>query len=161
MTEHAVAQKIFYKWHRSDIAAHNINLFDFESDVLVLKPSGYLIEYEIKLSVSDFRADFRKKRKVHRHQRNSPTYTRHEFILSGKGANRFYYALPDDIYKKVKDEIPPWAGILTFHPREVDGKKYVIIGHQRNAKLLHKKTFGNEAKSKILTAMYWKAWRKI
>ena len=159
MNEHDVAQRIFYKWLKSDVSAHNIKLFDFESDVLALKPSGYLIEYEIKLSVSDFRADFKKKKKIDRRLIKSPMQTRHEFLLSGKGANRFYYVLPDEVYQKVKDELPKWAGLITFRQYQNDDR--ISIGHQRNAEILHKNTFGEKIKIKILTAMYWKAWHKL
>ncbi len=66
-----------------------------EMDLFIISPSKYAYEIEIKISVSDFRADFKKS---HTHE--------------SKYIREFYYAMPEYIYEKVKLEIPEHAGII-------------------------------------------------
>jgi hypothetical protein len=66
-----------------------------ECDVLILKPSGYVIEVEIKRTFADFKADFKK---LHHHK--------HKHI------KEFYYCFTNDIYDKCKDLVPLGMGII-------------------------------------------------
>lgn len=60
----------------------------YEADFITITKSNYLIEIEIKISITDFRADFTKK-----HFHDSPE------------VNSLYYAIPKDLYEKYKEEI--------------------------------------------------------
>ena len=160
MTEKKIAHRLFVTWLRSDTVAHNINMFPFESDVLALKPSGNLIEYEIKISVSDFRADFKKRKKPRRYI-NEKGFTRHEFLQSGKGANKFYYVMPSEIYEKVSGEVPDWAGVITAGTGVDLHGEYLGLTIKRMPKNLHSRKFYSDTKEKIMKAMYWKAWNKL
>ncbi len=68
--------------------------------------AGLLIEYEIKISRSDFRADFKK--------------IRHRILDARKigeqyrGAAYFYYVVPRDLVRI--DEVPPHAGLIYCAP---------------------------------------------
>ena len=66
-----------------------------ECDLFIIKKSGYAIEVEIKRSVSDLKADFKKE---HNH--------------SDQRIKELYYAMPEDIYNKCVDLIPINAGII-------------------------------------------------
>ena len=66
-----------------------------ECDLLVVYPSGWAIEVEIKRSKSDVKADLKK---YHTH-------------ISNK-IRALYFALPVEIYKECIDYIPEKAGIL-------------------------------------------------
>lgn len=66
-----------------------------EKDIFAISSSNYGKEVEIKISVSDFRADFKKS---HHHE--------------SKYVKEFYYAFPIEIYEKVKDEVPLHAGVI-------------------------------------------------
>lgn len=68
-----------------------------ECDLFIIKPSDYAVEVEIKISIADLKADFKKE---HKH---IDTYHR---------IHEFYYALPFDLYEKAKDLIPETAGII-------------------------------------------------
>jgi len=68
-----------------------------ECDMFLIKKSGYAVEVEIKRSVSDFRADFKK---GHNHKERNNKIT------------EFYYAFPESIYEKCKDSVPEHAGII-------------------------------------------------
>jgi putative uncharacterized protein FNV0627 len=70
------------------------NIVTHECDILSVTKNYFLREIEIKVSVSDFKADFNKK---HNHEGN---------------IKQFYYAVPYYILDKIKDLVPEHAGIL-------------------------------------------------
>jgi len=70
-------------------------------DVLGVTKSRYLIEIEIKRSVSDFRADGRKTHRLNRE------------LLLDKQPRQFYYLMPPRLATKLATEIPDWAGLMT------------------------------------------------
>lgn len=69
-----------------------------ECDMFVISKAGFVTEVEIKISKADFMKDFEKGHN-HKDRQNRIKY--------------FYYAMPIDLYDKVKDLIPEHAGILT------------------------------------------------
>lgn len=70
------------------------NIVTHECDMLMVTKNYFLREIEIKVSVSDFKADFKKK---HNHEGN---------------IKQFYYAVPYYILDKIKDLVPEQAGIM-------------------------------------------------
>ena len=70
------------------------NIVTHEGDILSVTKNYFLREIEIKISVSDFKADFKKK---HNHEGN---------------IKQFYYAVPYYILDKIKDLVPKQSGIL-------------------------------------------------
>lgn len=89
--------------------ASNLFVYLWESDFWVLKKSGFAIEYEIKISKSDFKADFKK-------------IDKHDILSSGKYPdrlmwrkkkpipNRFYYVVPSGLIET--SEVPKYAGLI-------------------------------------------------
>jgi len=69
---------------------------DHECDLIVIKRSGYAIEIEIKMSKSDFMADFKKK---------------HGHI--DERLQSLYYAMPHEVYEQCIEMIPDYAGVYT------------------------------------------------
>ena len=162
--EKMVIRKIYLQWLQSDIVAHNVNIFRFESDILALKSSGYTTEYEIKMSVSDFRNDFKKKKYVNTSDYNKQKeyISKHDFIKSGQGANRFYYCMPIKVFEKVQNEIPEFAGIVIFILPKDGVSTNTVVWAKRSAKLIRKdKPDYNEIKNSILVAMYYKSWNSL
>ena len=68
-----------------------------EIDLLVLNPSNYAYEIEIKTSLSDLKAD---KNKKHGHFSNK--------------IRRLYFAVPVELQKEAIEHIPERAGLLTI-----------------------------------------------
>lgn len=101
----------------------NCYALDHEADLLVLRRSGLVAEYEIKLSRADFRADFKKELK---HQLLG--------LRSTKCANYFYYVAPPGIIPP--DEVPPYAGLLEIIPPP-DGRYSTRVETRREAPRLH------------------------
>lgn len=73
----------------------------YECDLFVLTGSMFSIEYEIKLTVSDFKADFKKTSK-HAHLARPDTFMNRP--------TRFFYATPEGLVGE--SEIPPYAGLV-------------------------------------------------
>jgi len=69
-----------------------------ECDIFIIKPTGFAVEVEIKISKSDLLADFKKD---------------HNHIDRKNRICEFYYAMPKDLYEKCKDLIPEGAGIIS------------------------------------------------
>lgn len=138
MTAESIQKALFWQY-KFWLAAPNIHMWRFESDFLGVSKTQYLFDYEIKLSRSDFRADFSKFGYVPGHgvMERGREMTRHEFLLSGKGPNRFYYVFPEGLL--ADDEVPAWAGIITVKEvRTYGGYLVVKASKKREAKLLHK-----------------------
>lgn len=70
-------------------------------DVLGVTEARFLKEIEVKRSMSDFRANALKFHVANR-----------EHCLD-RWPRQFYYAVPLKLAEKVKQELPPWAGLLT------------------------------------------------
>lgn len=116
--------------------------------MLVVTTARYTIEYEIKTSVSDFRADFKKSK----HDR-----------LAGKcpgrwRPTRFFFAFPENLIDAVTPNVPAYAGIIAFRtlgtwhiPRET------VV---RKAPRLEK----NKAREQLVIAMretaYYRFWNE-
>lgn len=72
----------------------------YEADIVYITKSNYLVEVEIKVDINDFRNDFKKK-----------------IYHSSSLVSSLYYAFPEELYKKYKDETHDKtagiAGIIT------------------------------------------------
>lgn len=100
-----------------------------ECDVLSLSRSGYLSEYEVKISRSDFLIDRRKKK---------TQFYQNRIIGHTPLPNFFYYVCPKDLIKV--EELPDYAGLIYVDEENLIGIK--------TAPLMHK---GKHDKIKILT----------
>lgn len=89
-------------------------------DILGITCSRYLVEVEIKRTLSDFRADGQKASRQRRHhfQKLVPKF--------------FYYLVPSNLVDRVRPELPPWAGLMRG---PVDGEAqsiYVVLKSPTN-----------------------------
>ena len=88
-----------------------------EADVFSLTNSLFSYEYEIKISRSDFRADFKKTFK-HKLLSKKADYLPSATLYMT--ANYFYYVTPKDLVKV--EEVPEYAGLIY-----VDGSKVITV----------------------------------
>ena len=87
---------------RQDIVIPNYYVNMFEMDLFVMKQSGIITEYELKISRSDFLADFKKKW--------GPDF-KHDLLKSGKRkCNRFYFVVPENMV--TIGEVPKHCGLI-------------------------------------------------
>lgn len=103
-----------------------------ECDVMAVSKADYIYEYEIKISKSDFKADFKKEK--------------HKLIMEKKFVNEsktwripfyapnyFYFVVPENLV--TLDEIPEYAGLIYLKKNEREIEYFEII---KKAPLLHK-----------------------
>lgn len=113
--------------HAYDIIIPNYYFGFYEMDLFRLLDSGYSVEYEIKVSRSDFKADFKKSFKTYSGLKSDKHYD----LANGKRVcNRFFFVVPANLVKV--EEIPDHCGLIYYH---ADGRMEVI----KNAKMLHKR----------------------
>jgi len=90
---------------------------DHEADIVVLKPSGWAEEVEIKISASDIKADLKK--------RKGRGHARPEII------QKLWFAVPD--FLADNPDLPEWAGVLSLFrgPRYYDGIRVTVARNPR------------------------------
>jgi len=91
----------------------NTYIGSWECDIVELTKSGYLYEYEVKITRADFKADAKKYRLGNEkidgvwHTCNKSKYS---VLQSGSRVNYFYYLVPKDLISV--DEVPEFAGLI-------------------------------------------------
>lgn len=94
----------------------------WECDLWRLTKAAFVDEYEIKLTVSDFRADRTKSMSAGatfdlelRKYVSKPAKNKHEMLATHEGGpNRFWFVIPDPMRHMVM--LPSWAGLITVSP---------------------------------------------
>jgi hypothetical protein len=103
----------------------------FNPDILIITQSDFAIDIEVKISRSDFKADFKKTSK-------------HKYLELKKSKQAyFYYAVPIGLIRL--DEIPSYAGLIY-----VDGNKVQVV---KKAPKLHDKKVTIEQKLSIANSL--------
>ena len=124
----------------------NVYVFkhDWESDFFVLKHNGYSYEFEIKISRSDFFADFKKESKH--------SILKDGFYTVNQGKkehkfrpNKFIYVVPKGLVSL--EEVPEYCGLIYATPYSLDTVK--------NAPFLHKNKLEFEYKLCNKFYNYW------
>lgn len=119
----------------------------FECDVFEITKSGYGIEYEIKLTRGDFRADRFKEQRRHDWELNKTTVLNKHTALRERSEvtpNRFYYAVPKGLISP--EELPDWAGLLYIRETHIERVK--------PARMLHKIKVADKVRAHLLRSFY-------
>ena len=124
------------------LSVPNCYLYIWESDIFNVTKSDYAIEYEIKVSRSDFFADFNK---VDKHKRLEEQYLAKGFKT--RTPNKFYYVVPDGLIDE--EEVPEYAGLIVY-------TKYMSFKNIRNAPFLHKEKMNPNLWKDIAMKFYYK-----
>jgi DNA polymerase III psi subunit len=86
----------FFGYRQNQIVPNvSYGLWIHECDLLIVSQAGYCTEVEIKISISDLKADFKKE---HQHKSKKIKY--------------FYYAIPESLKEKALPLIPDHAGLI-------------------------------------------------
>ena len=147
VTSHSTSH-MFYALNRDrqsscEIIMPNVHVHNWnECDALLLMKSGYCHEVEMKLTKSDFKADFKKTNWWLTEE--DPAFARprhitglkHEQCLASGQCfpNRFSFLVPEGLVEL--DDIPAYAGLMYFTRNHGSYGQIKII---RDAKVLHKK----------------------
>ncbi len=99
--------KSLYHWVRKTniITLPNYYIRGYECDLFTVTEKDVIVEYEIKITKSDYKADFLKST-----CRGGLRVFKHDLIKSGNRCHRFYFVCPDGLI--TKDELPLYCGLI-------------------------------------------------
>lgn len=161
----------------------NLYVFDWESDKLIETRSGMLYEFEIKVSRSDYKNDFKNKPDKHAIlegkeeylpkfdricDENKSRWADQYRISTKKKPNYFYYAVPEGLISE--DEVPSYAGLIYVLPENASKSKdgrYCYDGFYivKKAPAIHKTKYTAEelnlADKFYYNMLTWKSNAKI
>ena len=103
--EKALAMNLYEKGH-SPISTHVTGCGLAECDVISISKADFIYEYEVKISKSDFKADFKKKKHKLMTERKSVNESKNFYFI----ANYFYFVVPENLISI--DDIPEYAGLI-------------------------------------------------
>ena len=133
--------------------------YGWECDLFAVTRSNMFVEFEIKITRSDFRADSLKGvADFTRHQRiSSDRRTKYERLTAcdPAGPSRFFYVVPADMIKP--EEVPNWAGLIYVH-RHASIYRPLTIGTAKPAPKLHREKVADRVVQHMASVMYWRFW---
>ena len=138
MTEHFIQKRLWNKYSHNRYKFLNTFFFTNESDFLTVTAAGYFNEFEIKITKSDFMADFKKPR--HKKMLASYLKTSEQHV-----ANRFWYVVPDGLQQSI--EVPAYAGLMVCMPyglKEIKSAPLLHSNKHKVERLLSKMYFAYE-----------------
>lgn len=117
----------------------------YEADILSITQAGYIYEYEIKTSISDFKADFKNKRYKH-------------MLLDGKLKKsyeniprKFFFVCPEGLLDV--NDIPPYAGLIYVIESQYNMRLKTVKDAPTN-RLATK--ISVKDKERIFVSLYWR-----
>lgn len=122
----------------------NIYLGGGEMDFAAVSEAGYLVEVEIKLTVSDWREDLKK-------AKWGADYAKFRLIVS-----RFYYAVPTELLPKAPTWVPKSAGLIACW---LDGKRVRMKVHREADRAAAHKV-GERELGAINASLYHRFWQR-
>lgn len=151
MNEKMIQRRLMLDRYRRSFVLPNFTPPEwFECDVFEITESGYFREYEIKLTLSDFRADAEKRRRKFNYQTQVQTdLVKHEMLRVGdvRGPTRFSYVAPKGL---LTDIVPAWAGLIEVEPNRM------IPVVAKPAPLLHRQKIDPKVRSYAEGICYWR-----
>lgn len=115
------------------------------ADMLFISRAGYATEIEIKISVSDWKAD-----------QNKGKFDRERPHVA-----RFFYAVPEELADKVPVTIPSYAGILIV--RSGKGLKYHSFDQVREIRAAIRRKaqkISEQEITRLYRSAYYRFWRE-
>lgn len=147
---------------RRVIAARNtVGVLGWEADLVLIQPSGWLWEVEVKVSASDFRREFRAKTKIEKHRVLVSGHHRANYRGDQKPnmVRKFFFAMPSEVYEQVKAEIPDYAGVILVDPaKTLKGWKEPRPWIEKKAKDLPAEKADGGTRHQVLLSIYHRHW---
>jgi hypothetical protein len=143
-----------------EIVVPNSCVFGWESDLVSVNKTGFVTEFEIKVSRADFKAE---SKKAHRKLLVDPVQKSGVFgDVTHPRPNYFYFAVPDGLIRP--EEVPDYAGLIYVKRRAetVAGRVALYYGtavEVKPAARLHREKITEWQRKQLaraLTGRYWK-----
>ncbi len=135
----------------------------WECDMFSVTKAGRTIEFEIKLTTADFRADSKKEkdRLYNWNLGGSSKNTcgnKHDLLTSRckTGPGRFYYVAPEGIIPP--DELPEFAGLFTITTRTYTRYEVIAFQETKKAPTLHTEAISEKVRMHAQGIFYWRYW---
>lgn len=158
--QNSLTTRLFQDYH--NIMPNYTPLGWWECDLFAVSRSGYFVEYEIKITSSDFYQDAKKERQQIRcpiggKLVNAPTTENKHSMLarrSTQGPSRFYFVLPEGVVDT--SEVPEWAGIMRA---SMFGGR-TCVARERKAPTLHKVMVDPRIIHHVQKTFYYRFWNE-
>lgn len=139
--ESSLVMNLYEKGH-SPISTHFTGYGIGEADVISVSKSDFIYEYEVKISRSDFQADFKKDKHKAMSERKSVEFI-NESITDGRDVwylnpNYFYFVVPENLISI--DEVPEYAGLIYVKEQQIgktEDKKVLVFDIIKKPPMLH------------------------
>ena len=154
VTEKLIISKLYTRLRGfQSICAYNgfypneyfVTPMNIEFDLIFVTRAHYVVEYEIKLSLADFRAD---KKKI----------LKHAMIKTGIYPAVFSYVIPIEIKDKI--ELPEHCGLITFCYNS-ENKGYTTFDVAKEPYVKSKKKISDECLIRILKNQSMRGFRRL
>lgn len=183
LTEQTIQRRLNYIFSSWKYNVDGLFVFEWESDKLIWTKTGYIYEFEIKISRADFKNDFKNKKEKHiilkgptEEERFMPSFyqsyewNKHLYnsiddckvrikpgdshlIESHKKPNYFYYAVPEGLIQP--EEVPEYAGLIyILKEYQYEHQSYIIV---KKAPCLHKQKYKDGEFN--LAEKFWWNWQ--
>lgn len=183
LTEQSIQRRLDHFFASWKYNVDGLYVFGWESDKLIWTKSGYIYEFEIKVSRADFRNDFKNKKEKHLilrgptdeerfmpHFYESYEHNRHlyssfedyvsrvspdsrDLIANHRRPNYFYYAVPEGLIQP--EEVPEYAGLIWILKDYRDVRAAYTVPKQ--APVLHKRKYKDGELN--LAEKFWYNWQ--
>lgn len=144
----------------------------FECDVMEITKAGLMVEYEIKVSRSDFFADglkcfesdWRRRVEIHHSLHNPdkpinlpPAVFKHDLLRKGdtRGPARFWFVMPEGMIQH--HELPSWAGMIWAD--KLEHRTAPCLRVVRKAPRLHRQKADDSIQQYGFVSCYWRMHR--
>jgi Ni/Co efflux regulator RcnB len=140
-----------------EIIVPNSCVFSWESDVISVNKTGFISEFEIKVSRADFKADAKKERATLLVNPEREDWFGRQIIKARP--NYFFYAVPEGLI--AAEEVPDYAGLIYVH-RHVEGHRlsWRTASEIKPAKRLHREKISEWQRRQLCRAMSGRYWRQ-
>jgi len=118
---------------------------NWEADAISITGSGYVHEYEIKISLQDFRKDFLKRKHL---------TLRRQYMRRTGVPNYFWYVAP---LKAIPICIPDYAGLILIEPLNKMALAHRLVWIKK-AKQIHDQKIDSSGTLKMLRTIMYKYW---
>lgn len=149
------------RYRRSVVMPRYTPIGWWECDVFELTNDGYFREYEIKLSVADFKADAKKKNVVQWEGGKRLETPREDFkhehlaLKTPGGPVQFWFVTPENLLSA--EMIPSFAGLIELRARENGRGAIQLFPVQRiKAPRLHNTKADPKIKPHVMSVGYWR-----
>ena len=139
-----------------------------EADMIVVQRSGYAEEIEIKVTLSDFRADMKNKADKHLQLQRGIgkrvwQQSYNDFVTDWSDPKpqpirRYWFAVPEELQEKVTPELPNYAGLIVAKMHGSYRRAEIV---KQAPNLPNSRKVNDVEMQSILRSMYARAWKQF